>query len=386
MQGQDMYQDPRVSFIAIGGGPCAGKSTMMSVTGQRLEDAGMRVIKIEESATKLINRGFSPFADWKDPRAFQKHVLVSILNAEREAYDAARDLPTVKHSVFLCDRGALDGIAYVGRETFEKTADELGLSVGKLMSHYKMAIHLVTAADGAEEFFTLANNAARSETPEQARSLDKKTLAAWHGHPSLRIIDNSTGFDEKIRRAFNELARKLNMPEAFEIERKFVVHNLNDLRIPSDAQRVRITQDYLVSSTPGVARRVRKRELDGVATYYYTEKRDTDVPGKRLENERQIPQLEYKQLLKEKDPALQTIVKDRITWSYESRYLELDLYQEPLDLRWLHVLEVEVPDINAEIKLPPELNCTDVTGDKRYDNYALASGSLKHHQKDPIFS
>jgi len=46
-----------------------------------------------------------------------------------------------------------------------------------------MVLHLVTAADGAEKFYTLENNQARSETPEVARIVDRKTQMVWNGHP-----------------------------------------------------------------------------------------------------------------------------------------------------------------------------------------------------------
>ncbi|MBQ3724982.1 MAG: hypothetical protein II904_05630, partial [Oscillospiraceae bacterium] len=44
------------------------------------------------------------------------------------------------------------------------------------------------AAKGAEAFYTTDNNTARVETLEEAIELDAKTLAAWAGHPHLRII------------------------------------------------------------------------------------------------------------------------------------------------------------------------------------------------------
>ena len=44
------------------------------------------------------------------------------------------------------------------------------------MDNYDMVVHMVTAADGKEEFYTLENNEARSETVEQAKELDKKTI------------------------------------------------------------------------------------------------------------------------------------------------------------------------------------------------------------------
>jgi hypothetical protein len=60
-------------------------------------------------------------------------------------------------------------------------------------------VHLVTAAIGAEKYYTTENNAARSETLEEARALDFKILNTWVGHPNIRIIDNSTDFQGKIK-------------------------------------------------------------------------------------------------------------------------------------------------------------------------------------------
>ena len=39
---------------------------------------------------------------------------------------------------------------------------------------YHQVIHMVTAANGAEKFYSLDNNATRSESPELARELDTK--------------------------------------------------------------------------------------------------------------------------------------------------------------------------------------------------------------------
>ena len=38
-------------------------------------------------------------------------------------------------------------------------------------ARYDAVFHLVTAANGAERFYTLENNQARSETPQQARDV-----------------------------------------------------------------------------------------------------------------------------------------------------------------------------------------------------------------------
>ena len=67
------------------------------------------------------------------------------------------------------------------------------------------------------------NNAARRESPEEARQKDSETINAWTGHPHLRVIDNSTDFSGKIKRVTEEVFSLLGEPIPTEIERKFLI-------------------------------------------------------------------------------------------------------------------------------------------------------------------
>ena len=58
---------------------------------------------------------------------------------------------------------------------------------------------MVTAADGAADFYTDENTEARYESKEEAIALDKKLVNAWVGHPHFSIIDNKeSGFQRKL--------------------------------------------------------------------------------------------------------------------------------------------------------------------------------------------
>ncbi|MBR3349506.1 MAG: AAA family ATPase, partial [Solobacterium sp.] len=83
--------------------------------------------------------------------------------------------------------------------------ESVGGNVVDLRDNYDAVFHLVTAAKGAEEFYTLENNAARYETIEEAVALDDRLIAAWTGHPHFRIIDNSMNFDKKLQNLLNEM-------------------------------------------------------------------------------------------------------------------------------------------------------------------------------------
>ena len=56
-----------------------------------------------------------------------------------------------------------------------------------------MVLHLVTAAHGAEEFYTTTNNEARTETVEEAQALDDKVVECWARHPDHHVIANGAG-------------------------------------------------------------------------------------------------------------------------------------------------------------------------------------------------
>ena len=59
---------------------------------------------------------------------------------------------------------------------------------------------MVTAADGAENYYTLVNNTTRLESTNQAIAQDRMTRNAWVGHPYVDVIDNADckKFDDKI--------------------------------------------------------------------------------------------------------------------------------------------------------------------------------------------
>lgn len=68
-------------------------------------------------------------------------------------------------------------------------------------NRYDQIVHLVTAANGAEQFYSLENNITRTESIEVAREIDERCSKAWIGHPYIDVIDNCTDFDLKVTRA-----------------------------------------------------------------------------------------------------------------------------------------------------------------------------------------
>ncbi len=363
-----------INVIAITGGPCSGKTTGLAKLVEMLQSKGYKVLVSPESATKLILGGIHP---WELHSAvFQRQILLDTLLQEERFFEAARAYRDQgRKVVILCDRGAMDGQAYVSKEEFGTMIAGLELTLHDICDRrYHAVIHLRTAALGKEEFYTLDNNEARKESPEEARELDQKTLEAWQRHHHPRVVDNSTGFDEKIERLLIEVCSVLGDPEPIEIEQKFLIEPLDLAKIPVHFTVSEITQDYLFSDN-SEERRVRARSDEDGTSYFYTIKRKIRL-GVRFETERIIDRREYEELLALKNPKFQTIKKRRVCFFHEYQFIEVDLFNAPLEHTGLALMEIEQTNLQRELILPSFVNIVrEVTSDSRYSNLSLAGVS-----------
>ena len=67
------------------------------------------------------------------------------------------DACMMMQAVMLCDRGVIDGKAYCSAQEWALVLDQLGLSEENVRDRrYDAVVHLVTAANGAEKYYTLA--------------------------------------------------------------------------------------------------------------------------------------------------------------------------------------------------------------------------------------
>lgn len=357
-----------ITKIVITGGPCAGKSTAMSWVQNAFTQMGYTVLFVPETATELITGGVAPWTCGTNGE-FQKCQFRLQLDKENVFEQAAKTMDAGK-VLIVCDRGALDNKAYMDSLEFAQVLEFLGTNEIELRDNYDAVFHLVTAAKGAEEFYTTANNSARTETADEAAALDDKLISAWTGHPHLRVIDNSLSFEDKMRRLIAEISSFLGEPEPFEIERKFLIEypDIKWLESIPNCQRIEIIQTYLKSDNDDEIR-VRQRGIDGHYVYFQTSKRKvSDV--KRVEIERRLSESEYIRLLMNADTTRRQIRKDRYCLTYENQYFEIDVYPFWNDRA---IAEIELSDENADIKFPKQIKVIkEVTDDESYKNASLA--------------
>ena len=99
----------------------------------------------------------------------------------------------------------MDTAAFLTEEMWNKLKIKTGWSNVQLRDcRYDAILHMITAADGAEEFYAY-DNPARFHPPEEAIKVDKALRAAYLGHNQVFYIENRTSFKEKIRYCINAI-------------------------------------------------------------------------------------------------------------------------------------------------------------------------------------
>ena len=133
---------------------------------------------------------------------FESALLQMQMQIERTFLQVAAS--TGRPSVVVMDRGVLDIKAYMSAALWDRLLKRHGLTEEYIDKRYDLVLHLVSAAHGAEKYYTTANNRARKSTIEQARELDTKIVTAYdkqRANGKLARVDNSTDFSAKLERA-----------------------------------------------------------------------------------------------------------------------------------------------------------------------------------------
>lgn len=359
-----------IKKIVLTGGPCGGKSSALTRIVENFSNRGWRVLFISESATELITGGISP-ATCVSNQDFQTHVLQLQLKKEALYNSVAEKMPDEK-ILIVCDRGALDNKVYMTEEEFRNVLASNQITEKALQDNYDAVFLLETAAKGAIDFYTLSNNKARKETPEEAVILDDKLIDAWSGHSYLRVIDNSTDFQNKLKRLMNEIGTFLGEPETFDSTRKYLIEfpDLDWVRSRKNCQKIEITQTYLLTAYSDQEKCLRMLNLNGQRVYMvrYTKNTDEYNPN---EFEFMVSEDDFMALLSQADPDKKTIKKIRYGFIFNDQYTEVDVYSFWSDRA---LVRIEPLRKTLPVTLPEELKIIkDVTNDSAYNSSVLAN-------------
>ena len=349
-----------IKRIVLTGGPCAGKTTALVRIIEHFSNLGFKVFTVPEVPTMYSQGGWSYLTPNHDLYYEGELAILRTQLALENSFMRLAETCT-KPTFVVCDRGTMDISAYIDKAMWEELCEKCGTNSNELRKRYDAVLHLVSAADGAEQYYTTATNSTRYEQANEeglriARDLDKKVNKAWTGHPHLRVINNHDNFDMKINRVLKEISNVLEIPQPIEDERTYIVELTGQLPESIESE---ITQTYLVAD-PDCEIRLRRRDWGGeVVNVHKTKKRisATEV----LETERQVSNALYESLLQQADPYRATIRKTRRSFIWRGQFFQVDTFHEPVNN--LVLLETKGVAQQESVNFPPFLRVIeDVTG------------------------
>ena len=363
---------PEIKKIVLTGGPCAGKTTALVKITEYFSGFGYKVFNVPEVPTIFSTAGWNYLTPNRDLYYQGERAILATQLALEDHFMQLAEVCT-RPVLVVCDRGTMDISAYIKPEEWEEITAMCGTNSNELLERYDAVLHLVSAADGAEQYYTTATNATRYEKANEeglrlARELDKKVIKAWTGHPHLRVINNHDDFENKLNRVLKEISKVVGLPQPFQQEERiFRVEIVGEIPECSDSE---ITQTYLVAE-PGSEVRLRRREFSGgkVVNVHRSKKRisDTEV----IETERHIDNNLYEQLLQQADPYRATIKKRRQSFIWKGQFFEIDTFHAPIND--LVMMETKGVSEQENINFPPFVKVLeDVTGNSHYLNYNIA--------------
>jgi CYTH domain-containing protein/predicted ATPase len=356
----------KIKKIVLTGGPCAGKTTALVKIIEHFSSLGFKVFTIPEVPTLFLQAGMDYLT--KNEALFyegEKATLEIQLALEDKFMKMAQQVD--EPAVIICDRGAIDISTYLRPEMWTKITQLAGTTTQALLDRYDAVLHLVSAADGAEQFYTTATNRNRTEGLELARELDKRVINAWSGHPHVRVINNHQSFETKLNRVLMEISSVLELPQPITEERKYIVTVVGEMPPTIDSD---ICQTYLVADPDSEVRLRRRSWANGKQVNVHTMKRAIGG-NKVVETERQVSNALYESLLSQADPYRHPIRKKRRSFIWKGQYFELDTYHDQLD--GLVILETKGITGTEDVNFPPFIKVVeDITGNYDYYNYNLA--------------
>jgi len=182
--------------LVITGGPCAGKTTVLAALR---EEFGTQLVYVPEAATMLLDSGFpAPGRDLEWSLAWQEALQSAVLPLQRSLESAYTLVARQnKASLMVCDRGVLDGAAYI-EGGLEEFCQRFRVEFGAELHRYSAVIHLESLAVIEPERYGKTGNRNRFESMEEAQQLDARTRAAWAKHQRHILVGGKRGIEGKI--------------------------------------------------------------------------------------------------------------------------------------------------------------------------------------------
>lgn len=255
--------------IVLTGGPGGGKSTIIEEIKKRYAKKGKtRVITVNETASIMADDELKP-TECDDAFAFQNEVYNIQKTREEAADNLASHFPE-KNIIIVYDRGILDNRAYLNKGEFETILYNHQDNEMEILDKYDLVINLMTAAH-LEGKYLKETNPHRTEDPDFARELDKKTLDSWLFHRNIYNVEATDEFEGKINRVMDIIKENINKSKRTSIFLESYKDSRLKKYIDDNNLKSLYVQDYYLINNDKKKIIVSKRMLRNDVSYLYKE-------------------------------------------------------------------------------------------------------------------
>lgn len=352
----------KIVKVVLTGGPGGGKTSVLNaiknlaITEEgykniiKLGDKKIKLVTISETATELISSGITPteaerIYDFQDILfEIQKSKEESSIKSLRFGYDADIIL-------FLYDRGLLDGMAYLDKKgEFEDIMASKDVKELDILDKYDLVVDLLSTATCAPEKYGFESNEARFEDVEWAKSVDRKTSAAWVGHRNMKLFDSGVSLEEEVNNVIEYLKDYILNGSNIEKEEYFIENSPVSFSKYNDvnSRRINVVNTHIDFGIDNVVDTILvKRTYRGYSTYFLQFVTKGSEKARIIKDER-IDENTYKRLLARYD--IKNVEEKKELSFVEGKHLyKVSFYND------FTTLEVEKGLDNEEIIIPNDI-------------------------------
>lgn len=277
--------------------------------------------------------------------------------------------------------------------------DDLGVSTVTIRDNrYDAVIHMVTAADGAEEFYATLSGEARYESVDEAKEKDEQLRKAYMGHVKWFLIDNKgcQTFKEKIQKTKEACLEVLGKSAGTHFYKKFLLEkdNLTDSSVlPLDLssidqncfEEIHLSEtfiDYQTAEGEVLSSSVEKKGNKN--SYTYTLKLLIKKKGQKVLKKKSISASEYIQHKSQIKAGTKTLRSKRVCIIDDGIYLIIDYYNESDGQPMLCIIQVKKGNAELEnIQLPSYIKTfREVTDEHQYQPECMCKEGYFQDEQD----
>lgn len=351
-----------IKKIVLTGGPSSGKTKVLEKIQEVYKERGVKVIVVDETATYLINNDIKCFGDNKMDLLDFQEIVMRMQLAKEEVFTVVAEKEKNKDVIIVYDRGTIDNNAYINNEEFLEVLRRVGsISYGDLINSYDLVIFL----KGAESFYTLENNRARSETASESMALGNKTLNVWLGHKNIHIVNPKDTIEEKQDEVIRIIDEFILESQIKSQEKYLIDLSKSNMDLLSSISAVAHIKQVYLRSNELEEKRLRKLTIRNSDSYFLSTYKTDEFNNKALVREKKITKDLYEELINFQDEESTIINKTRYYFSYNDEYFQLDVFDED---NTYGLLEINTSK-KDNVDIPPFINVIKcVTNDKNYSN------------------